>query len=153
MGTPPEGLGGLRGPNYVGNIFFGSAGFLIVDHSGFQVYKSTAGDVSGAATLGAGGGSREKYEKTMEEKGGGEDTEPHMQNWFAGIRARDYKVLHADIEIGARSAAFCHLANIAYRVGRTLRVSDATGRIMGDEQAGSMSSRNYRAPYVVPESI
>ncbi len=151
--TPPEGLGGLRGPNYVGNIFFGSAGFLIVDDSGFQVYKSTAGDVSGAAALGAGAGSRERYEKAMEEKSDGRDTEPHMQNWFAGIRARDYKVLHADIEIGARSAAFCHLANIAYRVGRTVRVSDATGRFLGDDEANSMFSRNYRAPYVVPDNI
>ena len=40
--TPPEGLGGLRGPNYVGNIFFGDLGFLVVDQAGFQVYRSTA---------------------------------------------------------------------------------------------------------------
>jgi hypothetical protein len=76
-----------------------------------------------------------------------------MQNWFAGIRARDYRLLHADIEIGARSASFCHLANIAYRIGRTVRVSDATGRFLGDDQANSMFSRNYRAPYVVPENV
>ncbi len=151
--TPPEGLGGLRGPNYVGNIFFGSAGFLVVDHSGLQVYKSTAGDVSGAAALGAGAGSRERYEKTFEEKGSGENTEPHMQNWFQGIRARDYKLLHADIAIGARSAAFCHLANVAYRCGRTLRVSEATGQFLNDAEANSMWSRNYRAPYVVPEAV
>lgn len=151
--TPPEGLGGLRGANYVGNIFFGSAGFLIVDHAGVQLYKSTAGDVSGEAALGAGAGSRERYEKVLEEKGGGEDTEPHMQNWFAGIRARNHKLLHADIEIGARSAAFCHLANVAYRCGRTLRVSNTTGRFLGDDEANSMYSRDYRAPYVVPEIV
>jgi hypothetical protein len=57
----------------------------------------------------------------MSEKALNEDTTPHMLNFFEGIRKRDYKLLHADIEIGARSAAFCHLANISYRVGRLLR--------------------------------
>jgi predicted dehydrogenase len=151
--TPPEGLGGLHGPNYVGNIFFGSSGFLIIDHTGFQVYKSTAGDISGDAARGAGAGSREKYEKVMDEKGSGEDTEPHMKNFFDAIRARDYKLLHADIEIGGRSAAFCHLANIAYRVGRTLRMNESAGRFLGDDEANSMLTRNYRAPYVVPENV
>jgi predicted dehydrogenase len=60
--TPPEGLGGMQGPNYVGNIFFGDLGFLIVDHSGFEVYKSTAGNISGDEARGAGAGSKEKYE-------------------------------------------------------------------------------------------
>ncbi len=151
--TPPEGLAGMRGPNYVGNIFFGSSGFLIVDGSGFQLYKSTAGDISGDAARGAGAGSREKYEKAMEEKPAPGDTEPHMKNFLEAIRARDYNLLHADIEIGARSAAFCHLANIAYRVGRTLRLADPTGRFLGDDQANAMLTRNYRAPYVVPEQV
>ncbi len=151
--TPPEGLGGLRGPNYVGNIFFGSTGFLIVDQAGFQVYKSTAGDISGEAARGAGAGSREKYEKVMDQKSGGEDTEVHMKNFLDAIRVRDHKRLHADIEIGARSAAFCHLANIGYRVGRTLRMADSTGRFLGDDQANALMTRNYREPYVVPENV
>jgi predicted dehydrogenase len=151
--TPPEGLAAMRGPNYVGNIFFGSAGFMVIDHEGFRVLKSTAGDVSGAAALGAGAGSRDRYEKVLEEKPSGSDTEPHMQNWFAAIRARDHKLLHADVEIGARAASFCHLANIAYRAGHTLRISESTGRFMGDEQANAMFSRNYRAPFVVPENV
>jgi predicted dehydrogenase len=44
--TPTEGLvAGLR-PNFTGNIFQGEGGFLVVDDSGFQVYKSTAGQLS-----------------------------------------------------------------------------------------------------------
>ncbi|HUS08152.1 MAG TPA: Gfo/Idh/MocA family oxidoreductase [Bryobacteraceae bacterium] len=151
--TPPEGLGGLRGPNYVGNIFFGSAGFLVVDHGGVQVYKSSAPDVSGEAARGAGAGNREKYEKVVDEKSNNEDTEPHMQNFFSAIRARDYKLLHAEIEIGARSAAFCHLANIAYRLGRTLKIDPASGRFVGDAEANAMLTRKYRAPYIVPENV
>jgi predicted dehydrogenase len=150
--TPPEGLAPLKGPNYVGNIFFGSEGFLVTDGNGFQVYKSTAGNISGEAARGAGAGSREKYEKTMEEKPVGGDTAPHMKNFLDAIRARNHKLLTAEIEIGARSAAFCHLANIAYRVGRTLRM-DKNGRFTGDSEANAMLTRKYRAPYTVPENV
>jgi hypothetical protein len=143
----------MRGPNYVGNIFFGNLGFLIVDHSGIELYKSTAGDISGEEARGAGAGNKEKYEKVMQEKANNEDTTPHMMNFFEGIRKRDYKLLHAEIEIGARSAAFCHLANISYRVGRTLRMNQSTGRILADEEANSMLTRNYRKPYVVPQNV
>jgi predicted dehydrogenase len=151
--TPPEGLAAMRGPNYVGNIFFGSQGFLIVDGSGFQLYKGTAGNVSGEAARGAGAGSRERYEKALEEKPQGEDTTPHMKNFFDAIRARNYKLLTAEIEIGARAAAFCHLANISYRVGRTLRMAQSTGRFLGDDEANALLTRDYRAPYVVPAGI
>jgi predicted dehydrogenase len=151
--TPPEGLAAMRGPNYVGNIFFGNGGFMVIDHAGYQVFKSTAGDISGDAARGAGAGSREKYEKVAEEKPSGLDTIPHMKNFFDAIRARNYNLLTAEIEIGARSAAFCHLANIAYRVGRSLRMSDSTGRFIGDDEANGMLTRNYRAPYVVPENV
>ncbi|MCU0247272.1 MAG: Gfo/Idh/MocA family oxidoreductase, partial [Bryobacter sp.] len=51
--TPPEGLVAMRGPNYVGNIFFGDLGFLVVDQQGFQVFKSTAGNFVGARGAGA----------------------------------------------------------------------------------------------------
>jgi len=151
--TPPEGLGGLRGSSYVGNIFFGATGFLIIDHAGLQVYKSTAGNVSGDAARGASAGSKEKYEKTIDEKATGEDTTPHMKNFFDAIRARDHKLLHAEIEIGARAAAFCHLANISYRVGRRLRIAQSTGRFIGDDEANALLTRDYRKPYVVPESV
>jgi predicted dehydrogenase len=150
--TPPEGLAPLRGPNYVGNIFFGSEGFLVIDGNGFQVYKSTAGNISGERARGAGAGNQEKYEKIMEEKPSPGDTAPHMKNFLDAIRARDYKLLTAEIEIGARSAAFCHLANIAYRCGRALRM-DKAGRFVGDSEANAMLTRKYRAPYIVPQNV
>jgi predicted dehydrogenase len=154
--TAPEGLGGMRGPNYVGNMFFGDSGFLIVDHTGFQVYKSTAGNISGEAARGAGAGSAEKYEKVMDEKPQEKErdsTAAHMKNFLDAVRARDHKLLTADIAIGARSAAFCHLANISYRVGRTLRMAQSTGRFIGDEEANALLTRNYREPYVVPHDV
>ena len=152
--TPPEGLGGMRGSSYVGNIFFGDGGFLVLDQ-GFQIYKSTAANVSGEAARGAGAGGAEKYEKVADEKSGErvDSTAVHMKNFFDAIRARDHKLLHADIEIGARSAAFCHLANFSYRVGRALRMAQSSGRFLGDDEANALLTRNYREPYVVPSEV
>jgi len=151
--TPPEALVAMRGADWVGNIFFGDLGFMVLDQKGFQVYKSTAGRLSGEQVRGASAGSREKYEKTMDETGGNDDTEPHMKNFLDAVRSRDYKSLHAEIEIGARSAAFCHLANISYRLGRILKIEPSTGRFVGDAEANAMQTRNYRRPYVVPEKV
>ena len=151
--TPPEGLAPRAQPNYVGNIFFGDLGYMTLDASGFTVYKSTIPTVSGEAARGAGAGGRDKFEKVMEEKASGEDTVPHMKNFLDAVKSRDYKQLHAEIAIGARSAAFCHLGNIAYRVGRGLRMSTSTGRFLGDDEANSMLTRDYRAPYTVPENV
>jgi predicted dehydrogenase len=150
--TPTEALSPLR-PNYVGNIFMGSKGFLVVDHSGFQLYKSAGADISGEAARGAGAGGQEKYEKSTTGAASGEDTAPHMKNFLNAVRSRDYKSLHAEIEIGARSAAFCHLANIAYRTGRMLKLDSKTGNILGDNEAGALMTRNYRKPYVVPDKV
>jgi hypothetical protein len=154
--TAPEGLGGMRGPDYVGNIFFGDTGFLVVDHAGFQAFKSTAGNISGEAARGAGAGDAEKYEKVMDEKPQekqSDATAPHMKNFLDAMRARDHKLLHADIEIGVHSAALCHLANISYRVGRSLRMAQSTGHFLGDEEANALLTRDYREPYVVPREV
>jgi predicted dehydrogenase len=155
--TPPEGMSAALKPNYTGNIFFGEGGFLVVDQAGFQLYKSSAGNrISGDAARGAGAGRQEKYEKVMDEKAVEQaawSTQPHMQNLFQAMRARDYKLLHADVAIGVHAASFCHLANIAYRVGRTVKVNQATGRFENDDQANAYYTRNYREPYVVPASV
>jgi hypothetical protein len=129
---------------------------MVLDPQGFQIFKSTAGNISGDEARGAGAGQREKYEKVAEEKASEQQawsTQPHMKNFFDAIRARDHKKLNADVEIGARAAAFCHLANISYRTGRTLNVDQTNGRFVGDEQANALRSRNYREPYAVPAQV
>jgi predicted dehydrogenase len=150
--TPTEALAPLK-PNYVGNMFLADQGFAVVDQAQFQFYKSAAGNISGEAARGAGAGGKEKYEKGASATSTKDDTVPHMKNFLDAVRSRDYKSLHAEIEIGARSASFCHLGNIAYRVGRMLKVDAKTGHIHGDNEAAAMMTRNYRKGYVVPEKI
>jgi hypothetical protein len=43
-----------------------------------------------------------------------------------------------------------HLANISYRVGRTLYFDAETYSCKGDSQATAMFHREYRKPFVVP---
>ena len=61
--------------------------------------------------------------------------------------------LAAEAEEGRKSAALCHLANIAYRVGRTLKVDPATEEIAGDAEASALATREYRRGYEVPHSV
>jgi predicted dehydrogenase len=77
----------------------------------------------------------------------------HFQNFAEAVRARDPKLLHAEIEETALSTDLCHLGNIAYRVNRDLRFDPATMKFVGDPEANAMLTRKYRAPYVVPEKV
>jgi predicted dehydrogenase len=139
--TPTEALAPLR-PNYVGNIFLGDQGFIVMDQGSFQQYRST-GNVHG----------KDSYEKVPVVIQHGVDTVPHMKNFLDAVRTRDYKSLRAEIEIGARSAAFSHLANASYRAGRMLKLDPKTGEVIGDQEANSYLTRDYRKPYVVPEKV
>ena len=154
--TLPEGLVAGTAPNYTGNLFFGDAGLMVVDPDGFQVYKSAAADIKGEAAHGAGAGKAEKYEKIMDEKAQEREiwaTTPHMKNFLDAVRARDHKVLHADVAIGTHSADFVHMANISLRVGRTLHVEQSAERFVSDDEANGLLTRDYREPYEVPRQV
>jgi predicted dehydrogenase len=77
----------------------------------------------------------------------------HFQNFADAIRARDPKLLHAEIEETAISTALCHLGNISYRMNRELRFDPASMRFANDNEANALLTRKYRAPYVVPDRI
>jgi hypothetical protein len=130
--TGPEAGAPLKGGNTVGNLFLGSEGWMWAA-GGFQVYKG------------------ESNELVMEEKGGGggDSTVRHMENFLAACRSRDHKTLNAEIEIGAMSAALCHLANISYRVGRKLTLDAAGKSFVNDSEANKLITRDYRKPYIV----
>ena len=44
----------------------------------------------------------------------------HFANFFEAVRDRKKETLNAEIEEGAASTVLVHLANISYRVGRTV---------------------------------
>ncbi len=81
-------------------------------------------------------------------KGGG-----HFANFAEAVRAHKREILNAEIEEGAASTVLVHLANISYRVGRTVHFDPKTMTITGDSEASKYTTREYRKPFVVPEKV
>ena len=124
-----------RGGNTIGNLFFGGDGWMALSGGGFTVYKG------------------ENREVAMEEKATRSDTSEHMQNFLAAVKSRKHEDLNADVEIGLKSVALVHLANISYRLGRAVKFDPATWSFGNDSEANKLLTREYRKPYVVPEKV
>jgi predicted dehydrogenase len=77
----------------------------------------------------------------------------HFANFAEAVRARDPKLLHAEIEQTAISTALCHLGNISYRLNRELRFDPQAMNFPNDAEANALLTRNYRAPYAVPAQL
>ena len=73
----------------------------------------------------------------------------HMKDLLASISSRGKPV--ADIEEGYISSTACILANMSYKLGRTLAWDAKAGRIIGDDEANRLLQRPYRAPWVHPD--
>ena len=130
--TNPEASIHESGNNAIGNLFYGSKGYLAIDS--YTSYKSWLG---------------QKQEPGPEKKQGGD----HFTNFFDAVRSRKKETLNAEIEEGAISTTLVHLANISYRVGRTLHFDEKTYSVLNDPEANKMFTRDYRKPFVVPEKV
>jgi predicted dehydrogenase len=115
--------------NVVGNLFYGSEGYMRKTVDDWQTYMG----------------------KTREPGDSGGGLGNHYQNYIDAIRANDPGLLTSPIEEGFYSCALIHLGNISYRLGRTINFDPEKQEIIGDAQAAAMMTREYREPYVVPE--
>jgi hypothetical protein len=87
-----------------------------------------------------------------EQQNGPFPDDAHFDNFVESIRNRQRP--NADIEEGHRSTLMCQLANISYRLGgRKLIVDSETETLRDDAEANEMLRREYRAPWVVPETV
>jgi predicted dehydrogenase len=85
------------------------------------------------------------------EEGDDDESQPHVANFIDCVRSRKTADLKASLEDGHLSSTLCHLGNISYRVGRSVRFDGAKERFVGDEEADKLLGRTYRAPFVLPE--
>jgi predicted dehydrogenase len=142
-GIPPAGLTKkpeakqVLGPkdaktNTIGNIFYGSNGYLAMD--GYDAYKTWLTD-------------------QVEPGPSGKASGDHWANFINCVRSRRAEDLHCPIEEGHVSSTLVHLANTSYRLGRTLKFDPEREQVVGDEEATKMLHGTYRAPYVVPEEV
>jgi hypothetical protein len=73
------------------------------------------------------------------------ESKNHYVDWLDAIRKRSKPV--CDIETGCRSVTVCHLGNIAYKLGRSLKWDPEHERIIGDPEASRLLSRPLRSPW------
>jgi predicted dehydrogenase len=149
IGSPPFGgseipaaLGNAQEPkkqkepqNTIGNIFYGSKGYLALN--GYDSYKSWLGEEQEPGPQGAAGGN-------------------NWANFIDCVRSRKKEELNAPIEEGYISCTLLHLGNASYRVGRALEFDPQKQEVIGDEEAARIlrdADRGYRPPYVVPEEV
>jgi len=123
LGSFPEG-----NEDACSNSFFGTKGYY-VRGGGFFDYKNQPIEVK--------------------------DPEPEgMSKWghfFTAVRSRKVEDLTAPVLPAHLSCVHCHLGNTAYRLGRSLQFDPQTERYVGDDEANTHVSREYRPGFEVPQ--
>ena len=117
--------------NNVGNLFYGSEGYMSKHVDG---WFSFLGDEHNEGKSGDGLGN-------------------HFGNFCNAIRANDQSMAMADIEEGFYSCALIHLGNISYQLGRSLEFDPKSMKFINDNEANGLLTREYRAPFVVPNRV
>ena len=117
----------------VGDLFYGTEGWAAMSDQGFVAYKGESGEI---------------VMEERPERGSGDATGLHMQNFLDACKSRNPKDLHDPIDNAHLSASLCHFANISYRTGRKLHIESGP-KFAGDAEANKMLTRDYRKPFVV----
>jgi predicted dehydrogenase len=128
------GENGGKDPNSVGTVFYGSKGYLVILDEDHGKYYSYLG-------------------KEQQPGPAGSEVGNNWANFIQAVRSRKWSDLNAPIDEGATSTTLVHLANISYRLGRTLNFDSNTWACTGDDEANAMFRRKYRDPFVVPETV
>lgn len=114
----------------VGVLFYGSEGYMIIDsYSRYRTYL----------------GSNEEPGPSRDESGN------HIENFINAVRAHDGSMLNAPIIEGHYSSALCHLGLISAKLHRSLEFNPETEQFIGDDEANTMLTRDYRAPFTLPD--
>ncbi len=122
-------------PNTIGNIFYGSKGYLAIQE--YTAYKSWLGEQQEPGPSGSG-------------------KENNFENFIDCVRSRKAEDLNAPIEEGHISATLVHLANVSYRLGRTLSFDPETEQVIGDNEANRLlreADRGYRPGFQIPDKV
>jgi predicted dehydrogenase len=118
---------GLEGHDN-GDIFYGDEGTLSIGRKGWQV----------------------TFKNGKEGPGGPRGSYKHAQNFVNAVRSRKAGDLYAGVEVGHCSAALCHMANIAMRVGHRLKFDAVNERFIDDTEANTYLTKQYREGYELP---
>ncbi len=121
----------ISADNTVGNLFYGSKGYMTKNVNEWQAFYGK--------------------ERTPGETGSG--LGDHYSDFINAIRANDQKLAQGNIREGFYSCAVMHLGNISYRLGRTLEFDPVKMKFKNDPEADAMLTRQYRAPFIIPDNV
>ncbi len=116
----------------VGILFYGSEGYMVIDT--YSRYRTFMG-------------------RDEEPGPSGDRSGNHFRNWIEAIRSRDAGSLNAQVIDGHYSSALCHIGLISAKLNRSLTFDPETETFVGDDEANALISRDYRYPFVVPETV
>jgi predicted dehydrogenase len=111
-----------------GNIFYGDNGKISMGRSGWQV----------------------TFKDGKKGPGGSRGDGSHIGNFLQAVRSRKVSDMNADVEAGHCSAALCHMANIAMRIGRRLKFDVNREQFIDDVEANRYLTKQYRRGYELP---
>ena len=132
---------GPAGPSFnqikamCGNLFYGSKGFMAM--TGYESYRTWLGEEQEPGPSATRAGNR-------------------WANFIQCVRTHKPEDVLAPIEEGHISATLVHLANVSYRLGRTLNFDPENEQVIGDEEAARLlrgDDRGFRAPFTIPEKV
>ena len=135
LGKTPESKKSKGPQNTVGNIFYGSKGYLAFN--GYDSYRTWIGEAQEPGPRATARGN-------------------NWANFIDCVVSRKKEQLNAPIQEGYISTTLLHLGNASYRLGRTLQFDPEKQEVIGDEEASNIlrdGDRGYRKPYVVPEKV
>jgi predicted dehydrogenase len=118
--------GGSEMKRRLGVMFHGTNGTLVADYGQLEVFPE---------------GDRMK------------DFEPpppppahdHYHEFIGSVKSR--KLTSCDVAYAQKINIACHLGNVSLRVGRKVRWDDKTKKIVADDEANRLVSREHRAPW------
>ncbi|MGI6573636.1 MAG: Gfo/Idh/MocA family protein [Fermentimonas sp.] len=120
----------------VGNLFYGKDGWLEIYGDTWNAYRAR---------------ERKPFASSKDLKK--DSNGNHFANFIDAIRSNKKETLNADIWDGVYSSALAHLANISYRVGRSLTFLGEYEKFANDTEADVLLTRAYRKPFVVPDEV
>jgi hypothetical protein len=128
---------------YIGHMFYGTEGYMELA-AGTGLWKAFRKRET-APFKGSDDQDKSKQNASGEVS--------HHANFIDAIRSGKDGTLHCPLTDGFYSSALPALANISYRLGRSLKFDAAAGKFANDREADAMLTRVYRQPYVVPDAV
>jgi len=118
-------------PHHHGVCFHGNRATMVLDRFGYEIWPDNA------------------PAKSIERQPETPQDGPWQRTFVDCVQSG--KPSPVDIEDGHRATVCCHLANIAYKVGRSIRWDGAKEEILGDSEAAALLSLPRRPGYELPK--